>query len=124
MENEKQLIFIDEKGDEVLCDILFTFESEEFKKSYVLFSPVGSEDENGQLEVAAASYIPSEDGSVGELNAIESDEEWALIEDMLSHFDEECEDECDCEECEECDCEECDEDSDEKECCCCGHEHK
>ncbi|MFA6611928.1 MAG: DUF1292 domain-containing protein, partial [Bacilli bacterium] len=92
MENEKQLIFIDEKGDEVLCDILFTFESEEFKKSYVLFSPVGSEDENGQLEVAAASYIPGEDGSVGELNAIESDEEWALIEDMLSHFDEECED--------------------------------
>lgn len=37
MENEKQLIFIDDKGDEVLCDILFTFDSEEFKKAMCYF---------------------------------------------------------------------------------------
>ncbi|MBP6903709.1 MAG: DUF1292 domain-containing protein [Bacilli bacterium] len=121
MENERQLIFIDEKGDEVLCDILFTFDSEEFKKSYVLFSPVGSGNENGEMEVAAASYIPGEDGAVGELFAIETDEEWALIEDMLAHFDEEYGDDCDCE---ECDCEECEDDCEDEECCCCEHEHK
>ena len=126
MENEKQLIFIDEKGNEVLCNILFTFDSEEFKKSYVLFSPVDSEDESGQIEVAAAAYVPGEDGAVGELFAIETDEEWELVEDMLSHFDEEFGDEC---ECDECHCEECDdececEEDDEEECCCCNHEKK
>ena len=116
--NENRLTFIDEEGNEVLCEILFTFNSEEFKKNYVLFYPVGSEDENGDIEVMAASYIENEDGTCGELSAVETEEEWQLIEEMLETFSEE---ECDCE---ECDCEECD--CEEGECeeghCCCHHE--
>lgn len=114
MENEKQLIFVDEDGNEVLCNILFTFDSEEFNKSYVLFTPVTSEEED-QIEVAAASYVQGEDGTVGELFAIESDEEWQMIEDVLASFDE---DECCCDDCEEdCDCE----DEDCHSGCCCHH---
>lgn len=105
MENDNKLIYIDEKGNEVLCEILFTFDSEEFKKSYVLFYPVGAENDD-EVEVMAASYIPLEDGSVGELNEIESDEEWNLIEETLDSFD----DDCDCEE-------DCGDD------CECGHDH-
>lgn len=109
MENkENQLTFIDEQGNEVLCEILFTFNSEEFNKNYVLFYPVGSEAEDGSIEVMAASYVEAEDGTCGELQDVTTDEEWELIEEMLESFSEE---ECDCEECEE----------DEEHCCCCDH---
>lgn len=104
MEKDNKLVYIDEKGNEVLCEILFTFDSEEFKKSYVLFYPVGEENED-EVEVMAASYKPLEDGSIGELSEIETDEEWNLIEDTLDSFTDD-----------ECDCEECEDD------CCCGEE--
>ena len=111
---ENHLTFIDEQGNEVLCEILFTFNSEEFNKNYVLFYPVGSEDEDGNIEVMAASYVEGEDGTCGELSDITSDEEWALIEEMLESF---AEGDCDCEDCDE-ECE------DEEHCCCCHHDHK
>ena len=109
---ENHLTFIDEQGNEVLCEILFTFNSEEFNKNYVLFYPVGSEDEDGSIEVMAASYTESEDGTCGELQDVTTDEEWELIEEMLESFSE-----CDCEDCEE-ECE------DEEHCCCCHHDHE
>ena len=122
LEKQNQLILVDEDGTEVLCNILFTFDSDEFGKSYVLFSPVSSEEnEDGEVEVAAASYIPQEDGSVGELNPIETDEEWELVESVLAQFDED-QDEDDC----ECYCVDCGLECDTDECdCegCSGHHH-
>lgn len=94
MEKEKQLTFIDEEGNEILCEILFTFESEEFNKSYVLFYPV-ADAEGEDIEVMAAAYSPTENGE-GELLPIETDEEWDLIEDVLAQFDEEEDDDCGC----------------------------
>ncbi len=123
-ENNNRLTFIDENGDEILCEILFTFESEEFKKNYVLFYPVGSDEE--KVEVMAASYVNGESGE-GELSAVETDEEWDMIEKVLQQFDEEhahdhchCEDDdCECED-DDCDCdEECEEDE-HGNCCCHG----
>ncbi len=90
MENklkENQLTYVDDKGNEILCDILFTFESEEFKKSYVLFYPTGSLEEE-EIEVYAASFVPLE-GEIGELNEITTDEEWAMIEEILESFENE-----------------------------------
>ena len=115
MENENKLTYIDENGNEVLCEILFTFNSEEFGKNYVLFYPVGSEDEDGNINVMAASYTEGPDGNVGELNNVETDEEWDLIEDMLADFADG-NDDCECEECE------CEEEHDED--CCCHHHDK
>lgn len=120
MENmDNKLTYVDENGNEVLCEVLFTFNSEEFNKNYVLFYPVGSEDEDGGINVMAASYVELEDGTAGELQNVETDEEWDLIEEMLESFANE--EECDCE---ECDCEECDceEHEHEHECCCCHKE--
>lgn len=132
---ENQLVFVDENQNEVLCDILFTYESEEFGKSYVFFTPVGSEDEEGRREVAVASFVQTEDGA-GELEPVTTDEEWDMLEEVLESYIEEteegcgcgcgCEDgECHCED-GECNCEdgECDcEKDDEEECCCCCHHH-
>lgn len=116
--DDNKLTYIDENGNEVLCEILFTFHSEEFEKDYVLFYPEGQEDEEGKINVMAASY-QEKDGGEGELFEVTTDEEWALIEEMLAAFEnDECE--CDCDECnEDCDC-----DEHVHECCCCHHEEK
>ena len=111
---EDQLVFEDEQGNEVLCDIIFTYHSEEFNKDYVFFAQNGSEDEDGKVEVGVASYIPKDNG-IGELNAVESDEEWDMLEEVFNSYAEECE--CDCDECGEEDCGECG-------CDCCGHHHE
>ncbi|WP_269799376.1 DUF1292 domain-containing protein [Bacillus sp. FJAT-42315] len=85
--DEKQITIIDESGNEQLCEVLFTFDSDEFEKSYVLYFPVGAEeDENEEIEIHASSFIPAEEGQDGELMPIESDEEWDLIEEMLNTF--------------------------------------
>ncbi|KAB7708688.1 DUF1292 domain-containing protein [Bacillus aerolatus] len=84
---EKQITIIDEDGNEQLCEVLFTFDSDEFEKSYVLYFPVGAEeDDNEEIEIHASAFVPGEDGEDGELKPIESDEEWELIEEMLNTF--------------------------------------
>lgn len=113
--NENKLTIIDENGNEILCEVLFTFNSEEFNKNYVIFYPVGSEEEDGTISVMAASYVEEADGTCGELSEVTNEDEWQLIEEMLESFAEE-------DECADCDCEECDED--EEHCCCCHHEDK
>jgi uncharacterized protein YrzB (UPF0473 family) len=95
---QQNITVVDDNGTEQLCEILFTFESEEFSKSYVLYYPIGAEeDENEEIEIHASAFTPSEDGNDGELMPIESDDEWAMIEEMLNTFleeeDEEGEDE-------------------------------
>ncbi|OKL38186.1 DUF1292 domain-containing protein [Domibacillus mangrovi] len=84
---EKQITVIDENGNEQLCEVLFTFNSDEFEKSYVLYFPIGAEeDDNEEIEIHASSFLPKEDGEDGELEPIESDEEWEMIEEMLNTF--------------------------------------
>ncbi len=51
---DKQLIITDDKGNEQLCEIIFTMEID--GKSYVVFSV------NDSDEVSAAEYIPSQTG--------------------------------------------------------------
>ncbi|HLU23070.1 DUF1292 domain-containing protein [Lederbergia graminis] len=88
MENgEKHITVVDENGNEELYEILFTFDSEEFNKSYVLYYPVGAdEDENEEIEIHASAYVQNEDGAEGNLQPIETDEEWDMIEEMLNTF--------------------------------------
>jgi uncharacterized protein YrzB (UPF0473 family) len=92
---EKQITVIDDEGNEQLCEVLFTFESDEFKKSYVLYYPIGAEeDDEEEIEIHASSFDEKE-GQDGELQPIEAEEEWDMIEEMLATFldDEEAEEE-------------------------------
>jgi uncharacterized protein YrzB (UPF0473 family) len=91
----QHITVVDDNGNEQLCEVLFTFESEDFGKSYVLYYPIGAEEnEEEEIEIHASAFIPSEEGEDGELMPIETDEEWAMIEEMLNTFlDEEEEDE-------------------------------
>ena len=78
---DETLIVTDENGKELECIIIMTFESEEFEKSYVVYQL--KEDESG--EYFAASFNP-DDGEEGQLLAIETDEEWDLVEEVLENF--------------------------------------
>jgi uncharacterized protein YrzB (UPF0473 family) len=91
--DEKHITVVDEDGNEQLCEVLFTFDSDEFGKSYVLYYPLGAEeDDQEDIEIHASAFIPKEDGEDGELMPIETDEEWDMIEEVLNTFLEEEED--------------------------------
>mgnify|MGYP001427148371 CR=1 FL=1 len=81
---DNYITVVDEEGNEILCEVLFTFESEQFDKSYVLYYPAGATDDE-EIEIFAASFQPGE-GDAGELQPVETEEEWDLIEEMLNTF--------------------------------------
>jgi len=86
---ERELItLVDEQGNETLFEILLTIDGkEEFGKNYVLLVPVNAEeDEDGQVEIQAYSFIENEDGTEGELQPIpeDSEDEWNMIEEVFN----------------------------------------
>jgi uncharacterized protein YrzB (UPF0473 family) len=84
---ESTITVIDKDGNEQLCEVLFTFDSEEFGKSYVLYFPIVADDEDEEeIEIHASAFIPGEDEEGGQLAEIESEEEWEMVEEMLNAF--------------------------------------
>lgn len=77
--NESMFILVDEDGKETKCQILFTCELEGFDNSYVVFEMLDSG------EVSAARFIESSD-SEGEIQDIETDEEWDALEKVLDQY--------------------------------------
>lgn len=87
--NEKQkFVVLDDKGKEVVCEPLFTFESEETKKNYVVYTD-NSKDKDGNVRVFASIYKIGNKG--GELLPIKSEKEWKVIETILESIQEETE---------------------------------
>ncbi|TYR82319.1 DUF1292 domain-containing protein [Priestia megaterium] len=87
---ENKITIVDESGNEQLCEILFTFDSEEYGKSYVIYYPIGAdENDDDEIEIHASAFTPSEDGQDGELQPIETEEEWDMVEEMVNTFLEE-----------------------------------
>ena len=77
---------IDENGKEIVYDVLFTFESDETKKNYIVYTD-NSRDEKGNIQVYASIYDPENPNS--KLEAITSDKEWKVIETILETLQEE-----------------------------------
>lgn len=87
-ENDQQITLIDDKGNEELYNVLFTFDSEDYDKSYVLLYPEGAEDDDDEVQIEAFSYTPNENGDAasGDLFPIEDDDEWSMVEEVLNTF--------------------------------------
>ncbi len=87
-ENEKRAFFtvIDEKGQKIMCEVLFTFESDETKKNYIVYTD-NSLDENGNVKVYASIYTPDQEPA--DLIPIETEREWKIIETILESVQEE-----------------------------------
>ena len=78
---------VNDQGQEITCYVLFTFESDETHKNYVVYTD-NSVDSNGKIQVFASIYDPNEtDGTT--LLPIETDKEWKIIETILSSLQEE-----------------------------------
>ena len=77
---------IDEAGNEIVYDVLFTFESEETHKSYIVYTD-NTKDAEGNVEVYASIYDPNDPNS--KLEAIETEKEWKVIETILETLQEE-----------------------------------
>lgn len=74
------------EGKEVEYEVLFTFDSDETNKSYMVYTD-DSKDENGNIRVFASTYVTS--GETTELFPIESDKEWKIIDTILKELQEE-----------------------------------
>lgn len=85
---DDQFVLEDEEGNETVFNILFTFDSEETNKSYVVFYNEEADLDDEDLELFAKSYIEDDEGNSGELFDIEDDAEWDMIEEMLKAFEE------------------------------------
>ena len=77
---------LDENGNEVVYDVLFTFESEETGKNYIVYTD-NTKDANGNIEVYASIYDPEDPKS--KLEAIQTEKEWKVIETILDTLQEE-----------------------------------
>ena len=72
-----------DEGQEVECEVLFTFESDETGKNYMVYTD-NTVDEEGNTKVYASIYNPDEEDQT--LQPIETDKEWTIIETILNEL--------------------------------------
>ena len=86
MNKENTFKVIDKDGNEIEFEILFTFESDETKKNYMVYTD-NTKDENGNVRVYASVFVP--DAEPLELLPVETEREWKIIETILESIEEE-----------------------------------
>ncbi len=83
MEEKMTFKVVNDEGKEVECEVLFTFESDETKKNYIVYTD-NTLDEEGNTKVYASIYNPDEDET--KLLPIETEKEWKIIETILDEL--------------------------------------
>ena len=81
LDKSGKIIIKNDKGEEIECDVLFTFDNNETNKSYIVYTD-NTKDELGNIKVYANTY--NEDDEEGILGNIETEEEWNIIEQIFS----------------------------------------
>ena len=76
---------VNDEGKEVECEVLFTFDSDETKKSYIVYTD-NTTDESGSTRVYASVFDPT--GVNNTLQPIETEKEWLVIENILASVQE------------------------------------
>lgn len=83
---ENTFKMVTEDGQEITCNVLFTFDSEETGKSYIAYTD-NTYEEDGSIKAYAAVYHP-EDLNKG-FEPIETEKEWKVVETILETIQEE-----------------------------------
>ncbi len=83
--NTGKISIKNEEGKEIECDVLFTFDDDVTKKSYIIFTD-NTLDENGNIKVYANTFDPS--GTSTDLGEIKTEKEWQVIENLLASLQE------------------------------------
>ena len=86
MMDKNTFTVIDDNGKEIECEVLFTFESDETNKNYIVYTDNTTDDE-GNVKVYASTFDPNAEST--ELKPIESEREWKIIETILESIQEE-----------------------------------
>lgn len=81
--NNKVFLAKDSKGNEKEYEIIYKFDSDQTKKSYIIYTD--GEKEDGLLKVYANVYDKS--GANKSLMPIETEEEWNTIETLLAKLE-------------------------------------
>lgn len=86
MKEKDTFTVITDDGREVLCHVLFTFDSDETGKSYIVYTDF-TKDKNGQTQVYASIFDPEDPNT--KLEEIKTEKEWKVIDTILSTLQEE-----------------------------------
>ena len=86
MENKNEFEIFNDKGEKITCNALFTFESDETGKNYIVYTD-NTTDENGNIKVYASIFDPEAETS--DLIPIETEREWKIIETILEEIQKE-----------------------------------
>jgi uncharacterized protein YrzB (UPF0473 family) len=86
MNEKKKFYVLNKEGKQVECEPLFTFESEETGKQYVVYTD-NSRDDKRNVRIFASIYNVTEKG--GELLPIKDEKEWKVVETILESIQEE-----------------------------------
>ena len=86
MNKENTFKVIDKEGKEREFEVLFTFESDETKKNYMVYTD-NSKDDEGNIRVYASVFVPEAEPL--ELLPVETEREWKIIETILQSIEEE-----------------------------------
>lgn len=86
MNKENTFKIIDKDGKEIEFEILFTFESDETNKNYMVYTDNTLDDE-GNTKVYASVFNPNKEPL--ELLPVETEREWKVIETILGSIMEE-----------------------------------
>ena len=81
MNNKSSFKIVNDKGEELSCDVLFTYEDTKLNRNYIVFTD-NTTDDNGQIKVYANYYDPT--GKDLSLGKIETEEEWDNISKLLA----------------------------------------
>ena len=85
MENNS-FTMLNEAGEEVKYDVLFTFDNEETNKSYIAYTD-NTYDDDGNISVYASTYDPNSSEDI--LGKIETENEWKVVETILNTIQQE-----------------------------------
>lgn len=86
MDRENKFKVLDSNGKEIEFEVLFTFESDETKKNYMVYTD-NTQDEDGNTKVYASVFVPGKEPL--ELLPVETEREWKVIETILNSIQEE-----------------------------------
>ncbi|WP_439818157.1 DUF1292 domain-containing protein [Weissella paramesenteroides] len=81
MDNAEIFILTDSDGQEHEFQELFSFDSEDFQRSYIILGPV---EEAEAEEIGVLPFIYDKDAEEGMLQPIETDEEFAMVEEVMN----------------------------------------
>lgn len=79
-DNKRTMVVLDESGNEKEAEVLSAFSVKKYNKNYILYT-LNEVDENEMIKIYASELI--EKDNMYSLGAIESDEEWAAVKEVM-----------------------------------------